>query len=197
MKKLTLLFVSIFITFIGFSQTDESTPTGLLKGDVAPNFSAKNQNGETVELKQLLAKGEVVVVFYRGQWCPYCNKQMGSISDSLSFITAKGASILTITAETSENIAKTIKKTKANYSILEDKGLVIMKNYKVNFTVDNNTIAKYKKYGIDFEKANGANGANLPVPATYVIGKDGKIKYVFFNPDYTKRPSVKEILDNL
>jgi peroxiredoxin len=138
-----------------------------------------------------------VLVFYRGQWCPFCNKQLSKINDSLSFIIAKGATVLTITPETADNIKKTIEKTKASYSIIEDKGMSIMKNYKVNFAIDEDTIEKYKKYGIDFDKANGTNGANLPVPATYIISKDGKIKYAFFNPDYRQRPSVKEILDNL
>ena len=77
------------------------------------------------------------------------------------------------------------------------KGWHIMKLYKVNFEVDEKTIANYKGYGIDFDKANGSNGANLPVPATYIIGKDGKIKYVFFNTDYKKRASVQDILNNL
>ena len=72
-----------------------------------------------------------------------------------------------------------------------------MKNYKVNFKVDENTIIKYKSYGIDFDKANGENGANLPVPATYIVGKNGKIKYAFFNTDYSKRASVKDILEQL
>ena len=72
-----------------------------------------------------------------------------------------------------------------------------MKSYKVNFAVDENTISKYKNYGIDFDKSNGANGANLPVPATYIIGKDGKIRYVFFNTDYRQRASVKDILVNI
>ena len=72
-----------------------------------------------------------------------------------------------------------------------------MKMYKVNFTVDENTVAKYKGYGVDFDKANGSNGANLPVPATYIIGKDGIVKYVFFNKDYRKRASVQDILNNL
>ena len=95
------------------------------------------------------------------------------------------------------NIKKTIDKTKAAYSIIEDKSMAIMKSYQVNFAVDEKTIEKYKTYGIDFDKSNGSNGANLPVPATYIIGKDGKIKYAFFNPDYRQRPSVKEILANL
>ena len=92
---------------------------------------------------------------------------------------------------------KTIEKTKSTFPVLEDQGMVIMKMYKVNFAVDEKTIAKYKGYGIDFDNANGSNGANLPVPATYIIGKDGKIKYVFFNTDYRKRASVLDVLNNL
>ena len=122
---------------------------------------------------------------------------MSKISESLDSINAKGATVIAITPETGENIKKTIEKTKATFGIVEDKGLEIMKNYKVSFAVDAETVVKYKKYGIDFEKANGANGANLPVPATYIIGKDGKIKYAFFNPDYSKRASVKDIIANL
>jgi peroxiredoxin len=72
-----------------------------------------------------------------------------------------------------------------------------MKMYQVAFQVDQPTQDKYKNYGIDFMAANGSNGANLPVPATYVIGKDGMIKYVFFNPDYRLRPSVQSIIDHL
>ena len=75
--------------------------------------------------------------------------------------------------------------------------MAIMKLYKVDFAVDEKTVTKYKGYGIDFDKANGDNAANLPVPATYIIGKDRKIKFVFFNADYRKRASVEDILKNL
>jgi peroxiredoxin len=94
-------------------------------------------------------------------------------------------------------VKKTIEKTRSAFPVIDDAGMVIMKLYKVNFAVDEKTIAKYKGYGIDFDKANGSNGANLPVPATYIIGKDGKIKYAFFNTDYRKRVSVLEILNSL
>jgi peroxiredoxin len=197
MKKLFAVAAALFFTAGVFAQIENIKPEGLKNGDMAPDISGMDQNGKTVELKKLLTKGDVVLVFYRGQWCPYCNKQLSKINDSLSFITAKGATVITVTPETADNIKKTVEKTKAAYSIVEDKGMAIMKSYKVNFAVDAETITKYKKYGIDFEKANGGNGANLPVPATYIIGKDGKIKYAFFNADYSKRPSVKEILDNL
>jgi peroxiredoxin len=198
MKKATFLFsILLTITSIVFAQTATIYPEGLKVGDAAPMFTAKNQNGKTVNLKQALKNGPVVMLFYRGQWCPYCNKQLSHFADSLQMLTAKGATILAITPETGENVQKTIEKTKASFPVLEDEGMAIMKQYRVNYAVDENTITKYKGYGIDFDNANGTNGANLPVPATYIIGKNGIVKYVFFNTDYRKRASVLEILNNL
>ncbi len=197
MKKLFSLSLLLTISIISFAQIDMKKPEGLKVGDKAPSITGIDQNGKEVSLKDILKKGDAVLIFYRGQWCPYCNKQLSQLNDSLSYITAKGGTIITITPETAGNIKKTVSKTKASFSILEDKGLAIMKDYKVSFAVDEKTIEKYKGYGIDFEKANGENGANLPVPATYIVGKDGKIKYVFFNTDYSKRASVKNIVDNL
>ncbi len=197
MKKILLSAILALASTIAFSQAETIYPEGLKVGDKAPDINTIDQNGKKVALKEILKKGDAVIVFYRGQWCPYCNKQLSKINDSLTAITAKGATVITITPETNDNIKKTITKTKAEFSIVQDSGLQIMKSYKVAFAVDENTITKYKKYGIDFEKANGENGANLPVPATYIVGKDGKIKYAFFNKDYSKRASVKEILENL
>lgn len=198
MKKAIFLFSVLYMVSSALTaQTATVFPTGLKVGDVAPMFSAKDQNGKTVMLKQALKKGPVVILFYRGQWCPFCNKQLSNFSDSLQMLIGKGASVLAITPETEENVKKTVEKTRSSFSILDDHGMAIMKMYKVNFSVDENTITKYKGYGIDFDKANGSNGANLPVPATYIIGKDGIIKYVFFNTDYRQRASVHDILNNL
>lgn len=195
-KKFFLPFL-LLITTSTFAQIDASKPEGLKVGDVAPAIAGTDQNGNKIMLSEILKNGPAVLIFYRGQWCPYCNKQLSQLNDSLSLITEKKGTVLTITPETTDNIKKTVEKTKASFSIVEDKGLAIMKAYKVNFAVDEKTIKKYKGYGIDFEKANGDNGANLPVPATYVVGTDGKIKYVFFNADYSKRASVNEIVSNL
>jgi peroxiredoxin len=198
MKKITFLVVATFFALTTFAQNNTThTAQSLKVGDIAPDFTALDQNGKAISLKEILKKGEAVIVFYRGQWCPYCNKQLKNLNDSLSFLTEKNATVLSITPETNENVQKTIAKTKASFPILADKGMAIMNSYKVTFAVDENTITKYKKYGIDFEKANAENGANLPVPATYIVGKDGKIKYAFFNPDYSKRASVKDIIANL
>ena len=189
--------ITVILLFIGSIANAQTDPKGLKVGDVAPMFIGTDQNGQQFSLQAALKKGDVVLMFYRGQWCPYCNKQMSQMNDSLSTITGKGATVVAISPEIQENVVKTIEKTKASFPVISDVKMQIMKDYKVNFAVPQATIDRYKNFGIDFNVANGENGANLPVPATYVIGKDGKIKYVFFNPDYRKRASIKEIVDYL
>ena len=197
MKKLLSLAFILSLSILAFAQTETVYPTGLKIGDTAPDFKMADQNGKKVHLKNLLKQGPVVLVFYRGEWCSYCNKQISKLSDSLSLVKAKGASVVTVTMETAENIKKTIEKTKANFPVVQDKGLKISNEYKVAFAVNNEMNGQYKKYGIDIQKTNGKNGANLPVPATYIIGKDSKIKYVFFNTDFKQRPAIQEIIDNI
>lgn len=192
--KNIVLFIAAGLIVLGAYAQDK--PQGLNVNDVAPQFAAKDQNGKEVNLKKLGKSGLVVMLFYRGQWCPFCNKQLSEMQDSISLIAAKGATVVAITPEKPENIKKTIEKTKASYSVLFDDGLKIMKDYKVAFAVETLVIEKYKSYGIDFTTANGNNGANLPVPAVYII-KNGKIIYRYFDADYKKRPSVKEILTHL
>lgn len=195
MKKI-VLFVMVFVQALWLMAQND--PKGLNVNDQAPAFSAMDQNGKSFDLKKELKKGSVVLVFYRGQWCPYCNQQLKKLEDSMSLIMAKGATLVTVTPEKPESISKTIEKTKATYPILFDDGLKIMKSYDVAFTVDDKTVEKYKGYGIDFTQANGPdNGAHLPVPAVYVINKDGKIVYRYFDKNYTKRASVAEILEYL
>jgi peroxiredoxin len=194
MKRLLLLSI-LFMSTLASSAQDK--PMGLKVDEKAPVFTAKNQQGKSISLAKELMKGPVVLVFYRGQWCPYCNRQLKKLEDSLSLITAKGATLIAVTAEKPENINKTIEKTKASYAILFDDGLKIMKSYDVAYAVDDKTIEKYKGYGIDFNEVNGSNGAYLPVPALYVINKDGIIVFKHFDPNYTKRASVQDILDHL
>ena len=194
MKKIIL---TLLITISVFFCNSQSKPAGLNVNDKAPEFTAKDQNGKVISLKEELKNGKVVLIFYRGQWCPYCNKQLKGIEDSLSLLTSKGATVLAITPEQPASVGKTIEKTKATYSILTDDNLKIMKEYDVAFAVDPVTVEKYKGYGIDFSLANGNNGANLPVPAVYVIDTKGNITYKHFDADYTKRASVQEIADHL
>lgn len=175
----------------------QEAPEGLFIRSKAPDFKGTDQYDKEVRLKDLLKEGKVVLVFYRGQWCPFCNRQLSALQDSLQFIIDKGATLLAVSPEKSEMVEKTIEKTKAQYSVLHDKDLKIMKAYKVAFEVPENTVTRYRNAGLDLEKLNGENGANLPVPAVYIIDKESTITYRFFDENYKKRPSVKEILDNL
>lgn len=188
----------LFIIMIAFAGLQASAQSGLNKGDNAPVFKATDNSGKSVDLKTLLkAHKSVVLFFYRGEWCPYCNKHIQQLQDSLQLLSNKGAYVIAVTPETSENIKKTVQKTHASFSIIQDKGYTIMKDYKVNYTLDDATATKYKGFGIDLNKGNGNTDHVLPVPATYVINQSGKISYVQFNKDYTKRASVNDIMQVL
>ncbi len=189
MKKYLLIAAGLFFSLQVLAQT------GLKMGDKAPGFIATDNSGKSIALKSILKSHKAVVLFfYRGQWCPYCNKQIKQLQDSLQLLTAKGAYVIGVTPETSENINKTIDKTHASFSIIQDNGYKIMKAYQVNYVVDDAMFAKLKSYGVDLEKNNGNTDHVLPVPATYVIDSSGKIIYVHFDKDYTKRASVSSIL---
>jgi peroxiredoxin len=194
MKKL-IIIIAVSSLLVAFSKNEK--PTGLNIGDTAPDFTGKNQNNKDVNLKEMLKSGSVVVLFYRGEWCPYCNRQLQALQDSLSFISAKGAHIIAVSPEKHENIEKTIEKTKATFDVVTDDQSKIMSAYKVKFDLDDKTTEKYKGYGIVLADRNGTNGNSLPVPAVYIINKEGKITYRYFDENYSKRASVAEILMHL
>ena len=192
MKKLILIGIGLLFTLTVTAQN------GLKEGMKAPDFTAKDNAGKMLNLKQLLKSHKTVVLFfYRGQWCPYCNLHIKQLQDSLQQLTAKGAYVIGVTPETGENINKTMEKTKASFSMVQDKGYKIMDAYDVKFVMDKDLVKKYKGYGIDLNKNNGNSDHVLPVPATYIIDRTGKITYVHFDKDYKKRASVSTLLKQL
>lgn len=194
MKQL-FFFLLFFISFSAFAQ---EKPEGLFINSKAPDFKAKDQSGVDVSLKELRKKGPVVVLFYRGHWCPYCNKELTRFQDSLQFITGKGAQLVAITPESTEGITKTIEKTKAVFPILYDQDMKIAKGYAVSYQVDERALSRYKNFGTDLLAINQQKEkAYLPVPAIYVVNKEGSVIYRYFNDDYKKRPSVKEVLEEI
>jgi len=172
-------------------------PMGLKTNTAAPDFIAKDQNGGVFHLASSLTKGPVLLVFYRGQWCPFCNKELKALEDSLNLLVRKGVPLVAVTPELQENVSKTIAKTGATYPILHDEGLKIMKSYDVAYAVDSTWTARYLKFGVDVARNNGSNGNNLPVPAIYIIDRKGIIVYRFFEPDFRIRPSVAEMISHL
>jgi peroxiredoxin len=197
MKSIIIAFVTIMFSTITSAQK------GLMVGEKAPNFTAKDQNGKTVSLQMALKKGKVVVLFYRGFWCPNCSRAVKSLQDSLQLLTDKNVSVIAISPEGSDGVAKTISKSNATFSVLSDDGLKISKAFKVAFKVTTEMDTIHKKYGIDVVGNNGKNGNYLPHPAAFIIDKNGKITYRYFNndpysnPNSNNRVTVKELSENL
>ncbi|MFL5740006.1 MAG: peroxiredoxin-like family protein [Flavisolibacter sp.] len=195
MKNLLAAILSIFVLTTASAQ---DKPEGLFINSKAPDFKAKDQTGADVSLKELRKKGNVVVVFYRGNWCPYCNRYLKHLQDSLELIKGKGAQIVAITPEAAEAIDTTVAHTGASFPIIYDKDMKIANGYKVAFQVDDKTLGRYKNAGIDLLKTNNqVKDAYLPVPAVYVVNKEGSVTFRYFEEDYRKRLSVKELLKAL
>ena len=196
MKK---MFSLLLICLCVLNAIAQEKAEGLPVNAVAPDFTAKDTNGEEISLLSLKEKGAVVIIFYRGNWCPYCNKELKTLQDSLQYITDKGATVIAISPEAAEGIDKTIEKTGASFPVLHDANVRIAKAYKVSYEVDEKTRTTYlEKWNVDFLKINEQKDkAILPVPAVYIVNKEGKIIYRFFNRDISKRPSVQELMDHL
>ncbi len=190
-KVLVALFVLVAMA------ASAQKPEGLFINSKAPEFKLKDQTGVEVSLKELRKKGPVVLLFYRGNWCPFCNRQLKALQDSLGMIYTKGAQVVAITPETKEGIDSTVRKTGAIFPILYDEDMKVAAAYEVAFKVDDRTLNRYKTGGIDLLKVNAQKTAFLPIPAVYIINKEGSVTYRFFDENYRNRISVKEIVKNL
>ena len=168
------------LTLCAFSATAQEKPEGLFINSKAPNFKVGEKDGKDVTLKDVLKNGTVVLVFYRGNWCPYCNKHLKRLQDSLQLIVDKGAQVIAVTPEAAEGIAKTVEKTGATFTIVTDADGKIMKNYGVSYNVDERTVSRYKNADIDLAEINKQKNVVLPVPAVYIVNKEGTVDYRYF-----------------
>lgn len=191
-KGLLALFAFLFLI-----AAQAQKPEGLFINSKAPEFKLKDQSGVEVALKDLRKKGPVVLLFYRGNWCPFCNRQLKALQDSLALIQAKGAQVVAITPEMKEGIDSTISKTGAVFPILYDEDMKTALAYEVAFNVDDRSVNRYKTGGIDLLKNNGQKKAMLPVPAVYIINKEGTVIYRYFDENYRNRVPVSEIVKNI
>ena len=164
-------------------------------GDVAPDFSAMDQNGNEIVLSEITKKNDILLFFYRGQWCPICNMHLSKIQKNLKKLEDNNIIAITITPEKQENIEKTIVKTKITIPIIFDEGYKIMKDYNVNFIPSMTLRIIYNNIlGANLKESQSDDSQTLPVPATYLIGKDMKIKFAHFNPNYMNRASIDDVL---
>ncbi|KXX71317.1 peroxiredoxin-like family protein [Flammeovirga sp. SJP92] len=171
-----------------------SLQPGLEVGDNAFLFDGKTQDDKNFDLKKALKKGPVVVNFFRGSWCPYCAKHLINVNDSLSMIEKAGATFVAVTPETQERFAAFASKKGFDFDLVGDPKLDIMNGFQVTFDVNEGYQEMLQKYEKDLTKINSIKKASLPVPATFIIGQDGKIIAKHYDPDYKGRMSVKDIL---
>ncbi len=180
-------------TQYGISKEKGSTPKGIPVGQEAPAFGGKDQAGNDVTLEALLKQQPVVLFFYRGQWCPVCNRYLSNFQDSLNQLKQAGAKVVAVAPELPKNVNKTVEQTGASFSIIADTTHTIMDQYAVGFNVSEDYVAKIQDMGTNIAANNGDKEAVLPVPATYVISQNGKIAWRHFDLSYKNRAPVSAI----
>lgn len=186
------------LTALGIAQYEGRYPDGLNEGDKAPDFTGYDQTGKQVTLKYFLEDGPVVLFFYRGNWCPSCNKQLKAYQDSVEMIRAIGASLVAITPESIEKVEKTVKLHNLDYTVIYDCMEKIMYDYDVMYSVTNDFSERVlKNAGVNIAGHNGREAAHLPVTATYIINKEGIITASYFRYNFYDRAPVAWILKAL
>ncbi len=163
-------------------------------GAKVSNFSLNNHSAEQVELADLLNNGPVIISFYRGNWCPYCNLELKALNDHLSEFKTHNAQLIAISPQLPDETLSSAQKNALEFDVLSDINNKVAEQFGLLFTLDERIVALYSQFGIDFEKYYGNKSYTLPLPATYVINQKGIITYAFLNEDYTLRAEPTDVL---
>lgn len=166
----------------------------LQAGDKAPVFTLDDPEGQPVSSAELLAQGPLVISFYRGVWCPYCNLELQALQETLPQFVALGASLVAISPQVAANSRKSQRQNKLGFPILGDPENAVAAAFGLRFTLPGYLVDLYKMLKNDLPAFNGDPSWTLPMPARYVIARDGTIVYAEVNPDYTLRPEPASML---
>jgi peroxiredoxin len=169
-------------------------------GNTAPDFVLTDPEGNDVALQDLLAKGPVVISFYRGVWCPYCNIELQALEAASEEIKAKGATLVAISMQGAADSRKSQRDNNLSFPILTDKAGELADKFGIRWEVQDYVIEFKKMFNVVLPNIHGDGQWNLPMPARYVIDTDGTIAYAEVNPDYTQRPEPSDlfpVLDSL
>lgn len=165
----------------------------LKAGDVAPEFTLPDPDGNPISSKSLLANGPLVITFYRGAWCPYCNFDLSALEEARSQIEALGATLVAVSQQTAPNSRKSQRQNGLGFPILSDHGGEVAAQFGVRWTLPDYLREVHKQLGADLTQFNGEDSWTLPMPARYVVAQDGTIVYAEVNADYTRRPEPSAI----
>lgn len=156
-------------------------------GDYFPDFSLPNVKGKSISLDNLLKKGKVVLTFYRGGWCPYCNLALKALQNVIPQINDKNATLIAITPETPDNSLTTQEKNELKFEILTSSNNELARSLGLVYKLPENLTTLYNSFGINLLKSQGNNENELPIAATYIIDTDKKITYDYIVEDYKLR----------
>lgn len=190
---LSLLFIVLTINLSAQINNEH-----LNVGEKAPLIVGVDQNGKEINSNDILKHNKILMVFYRGNWCPHCKKHLASLQENLNEFIEKGVYVMVVTPETVDRTKETADMWHINFSIIHDVGNKIMNDYKVAFEVNQDNVTSY--FGAVSKrvaKYNVENNNVLPVPATYMIDQNGIISYVQYDQDYKNRSNFEEILKSL
>ena len=163
-------------------------------GDRAPSFTLNNPDGKPVSSRDLLAKGPLVISFYRGVWCPYCNMELQALEGARSTIEAAGANVVAISPQKAANSRRSARENSLGFPILSDPGNEVAAAFGLRFELPSYLVDLYKKLGNNLPLTNGDDSWTLPMPGRFAIGQDGTVLYAEVNPDYTQRPEPEDLL---
>jgi peroxiredoxin len=168
--------------------------TALKAGDRAPAIALTNAKGAVVDVGPLLSRGPVIVTFYRGGWCPYCNLELKAFQQVLPEIKAAGASLVAISPEKPDDTISTAEKNALDFEVLSDIGQQVGRAFGLVYSFDDELKWAYRNFGLDIPAKNGADEWALPISATYVIDRDGVIVYAYTDADYRDRADPRDVL---
>jgi peroxiredoxin len=163
-------------------------------GDRAPDFTLPNATGERVRIGELLREGPVVLSFYRGSWCPFCNLELRALKAYQPHFQKLGAQLLALSPQTPDHSLATAQQDELTFPVLSDHGNEVARQFGLVFTLPAELRPIYQRYGIDLPAHNGEASFELPVPATYVVDPEGVIRFAFVNADYRQRAQPEEIV---
>lgn len=180
------------------SNADAPVAPGLAVGDMAPDATVIGVDGRPARLADLYKNGPVVLTFYRGGWCPFCTRALSAWHNKMDALKAAGGTFVALTPEKPDLAAATRDKATGgktdDYSVYSDGDFAAAKAFKVHFVVDDDTKAKYQKFGLKVDESNVSGTWELPAPATFVIDTEGIIRWSFADWDYKKRADPDEVI---
>lgn len=186
-------------TKISIPQSAETAAkSALKKGDRVKPFELRNHLGQKIPLSELLKKGPVVLSFYRGGWCPFCNNELKELKKIHKKVQALGGVIIAVAPEASNKLRETQEHNSLPFDLLSDPGNQVAQQFGVAFALDPSTSKLYRERKIvDLKSWNALSDEILPIPATFLIDSSSKIRYAFVQPDYKQRVDKNILLKKL